>query len=63
MGLIQGIELTVNPKDVIQKCLDNGLILFSAGTNVIRFVPPLVITKADVDEMITKLKKALDDIA
>lgn len=63
MGLIQGIELTVNPKDVIQKCLDNGLILFSAGTNVIRFVPPLVITRADVDEMITKLKKALDEVA
>lgn len=63
MGLIQGIELTINPKDVIQKCLDNGLILFSAGTNVIRFVPPLVITRADVDEMITKLKKALDEVA
>jgi acetylornithine/N-succinyldiaminopimelate aminotransferase len=62
MGLIQGIELTVNPKDVIAKSLDNGLILFSAGTNVIRFVPPLVITKADVDEMIEKLKKALDEV-
>ena len=36
----------------------DGLILFSAGTNVIRMVPPLVITKADVDEMITKLKKS-----
>ena len=33
-------------------------ILFSAGTNVIRFVPPLVITKADVDECIAKLKKS-----
>ena len=46
------------PKDVIAKALDNGLILFSAGTNVIRFVPPLVITKADVDECIAKLKKS-----
>jgi acetylornithine/N-succinyldiaminopimelate aminotransferase len=62
MGLIQGIELTVNPKDVIAKSLENGLILFSAGTNVIRFVPPLVITKADVDEMIEKLKQALDEV-
>ena len=52
MGLIQGLQLSVNPKDVIANALDNGLILFSAGTNVIRFVPPLVITKADVDEMI-----------
>jgi acetylornithine/N-succinyldiaminopimelate aminotransferase len=60
MGLLQGIELSINPKDVIAKALDNGLILFSAGTNVIRFVPPLVITKADVDEMIVKLKKSIE---
>jgi acetylornithine/N-succinyldiaminopimelate aminotransferase len=57
MGLMQGLELSINPKDVIAKALDNGLILFSAGTNVIRFVPPLVITENDVDEMIVKLKK------
>ena len=63
MGLIQGIELTVNPKDVIAKCLDNGLILFSAGTNVIRFVPPLVITRDDVDQMMVRLKKVLDEVS
>ena len=63
IGLIQGIELTVNPKDVIAKCLDNGLILFSAGTNVIRFVPPLVITREDVDQMMSRLKKALDEVS
>ena len=63
MGLIQGIELTVNPKDVIAKCLDNGLILFSAGTNVIRFVPPLVITRDDVDLMMVRLKKVLDEVS
>ena len=46
---------------MISNALDNGLILFSAGTNVIRFVPPLVITEKDVDEMIVKLRKALDE--
>lgn len=55
-GLMQGLQLSINPKDVILKALDKGLILFSAGTNVIRFVPPLVITKENVDEMITKLR-------
>lgn len=60
MGLMQGLELTVNPKDVIAAALENGLILFSAGTNVIRFVPPLIISKDDVDEMIAKLRKSLD---
>ena len=62
MGLMQGLQLTVNPKDVISAALENGLILFSAGTNVIRFVPPLVITKDDVDEMIVKLRKSLDTL-
>lgn len=61
MGLIQGIEITVSPKEVIEKCLKNGLILFSAGVNVLRFVPPLVITTGDVDEMIEKLRKVLDE--
>lgn len=62
LGLMQGLEINTDVKDlkkVIAACLDNGLILFTAGTNVIRFVPPLVISGADVDEMITKLKKAL----
>ncbi len=63
LGLIQGLELSVAPKDVIANALDNGLILFSAGSNVVRFVPPLVISKDDVDEMIIKLRKALDSIA
>ena len=58
MGLMQGLELDRPPKDIIAAALDNGLILFSAGTNVIRFVPPLVISKADVDEMIEKLEKS-----
>ena len=62
LGLMQGLEINTDVKDlkkVVAACLDNGLILFTAGTNVIRFVPPLVISEADVDEMITKLKKAL----
>lgn len=62
MGLMQGLELSVAPSKVISNALDNGLIVFSAGSNVIRFVPPLVITKDDVDEMIIKLRKSLDNL-
>lgn len=61
-GLMQGLELSVSPRDVINAALENGLILFSAGANVIRFVPPLIITKNDVDEMIVKLRKALSKV-
>lgn len=62
LGFMQGLELKINPRDVINSALDNGLILFAAGANVIRFVPPLVITKQDVDAMIIKLRNALDTL-
>lgn len=59
IGLIQGLEMNVPVAGVIAKCHENGLILITASGNVLRFVPPLVITKENVDEMIAKLKKAL----
>lgn len=58
-GLMQGLEVTGRPVgEIIQKAMDNGLILMSAGTNVLRFVPPLVITEEDIDEMADKLEKS-----
>ncbi|WMJ87742.1 aspartate aminotransferase family protein [Anaerocolumna sp. MB42-C2] len=51
-GLMQGLEFKVPVKDYILKAMDKGLIIISAGANVIRFVPPLIITKEHVDEMI-----------
>lgn len=60
MGLMQGLELTIAPQTVINKALEQGLIIISAGTNVLRFVPPLIITKEHVDEMIEKLKQCLE---
>ena len=59
LGLMQGLELSISPTDIINKAMDDGLILFAAGSNVIRFVPPLIITEVDVDKMIEKLKRAL----
>lgn len=55
MGLIQGLEFDGPVGNVIEKLLDAGVITFAAGSNVIRFIPPLVITEANVDEMIDKL--------
>lgn len=59
LGLMQGLELSVPVGEVVSKCLDNGLIVMSAGGNVLRFVPPLIISKENVDEMAEKLRKAL----
>ena len=58
-GLMQGLVFKKPVGDIITKALERGLILINAGTNIIRFVPPLVINKNHVDEMITILKTCL----
>ena len=60
MGLIQGLEFTVPAGPIVSKALlEEKLVLISAGEKVIRFVPPLVIEKADVDEMVKRLGRAI----
>lgn len=58
-GLMQGLEFDHPVADIINKALENGLVLINAGTNIIRFLPPLVITKADVDKMLEILNSCL----
>lgn len=58
-GLMQGLVFKKPVGDIITRALDAGLILINAGTNIIRFVPPLIISKKDVDDMIDILRKCL----
>ena len=58
-GFMQGLEFTMPVKDIAAKALENGLILISAGANTIRFLPPLVMQKAQIDEMLEILKKCI----
>ena len=59
-GLIQGLVIQGRPVgEVVLKSMDEGLIVITAGSDVLRLVPPLVITKDHVDEMVTKLERAL----
>lgn len=61
-GLMQGLVIKGRPVgEVVKKALDNGLIVISAGSDVLRIVPPLIITRAHVDEMIEKLEKSLEE--
>ena len=53
MGLMQGLEMEIPVGQVAAKALEKGLIIITAGSNVVRFVPPLVIEKEHVDEMVT----------
>ena len=62
-GLIQGLEFNSAVGPVVTNALlEQHLVLISAGANIIRFVPPLVIEKADVDEMIVRLKAAIEAV-
>ena len=60
-GLMQGLVVAdgIKPGDIVNKALEQGLIVITAGSNVIRMVPPLIIEEKHVDEMIEKLKKCL----
>lgn len=58
-GLMQGLEFREPVGEIIKKAQQEGLILISAGSNIIRFVPPLIITKEHIDEMIKKLRHCL----
>ena len=60
-GLMQGLVLTKPVGDVVKKALEHGLIVISAGGNVLRMVPPLIITEPQIDEMIEKLRRALEE--
>lgn len=62
-GLILGMELTRPGREIANECLDYGAIINCTAGNVLRFVPPLNITKAHVDELISVLDKALPKYA
>jgi acetylornithine/succinyldiaminopimelate/putrescine aminotransferase len=59
VGLMIGVELTLEARPAVLKLAEQGLIGIGAGTNVVRFLPPLNITRAEVDEAIEKLGRAL----
>ncbi len=61
-GLMQGLVFDRPVAEVIGKALSKGLILINAGSDIIRFVPPLVITKENVDDMISILDSCLESI-
>lgn len=51
VGLIQGLECGQPVGEIINRAVEKGLLLINAGTNIIRFIPPLIVSKQDVDDM------------
>lgn len=62
IGLMIGMELDIPAGDIVNKGLERGLLLNVAQERVLRFVPPLVVTKAEVDEMICILTGILTEM-
>ena len=62
VGLMHGLVCTKKVGEVSAKALEKGLILITAGSDVLRFVPPLVITEAEIDEMAEKLSSVLEEL-
>lgn len=62
MGFMQGLELKIPPRSVISKCMENGLLVCSAGYTVLRFVPPLIATEDDIDKAVSIVDAALSEL-
>ena len=59
LGLILGMEVTVPARAIVAACMERGLLVLTAGDNVVRFVPPLVVTEAEVDRAVEIVGAAL----
>jgi predicted acetylornithine/succinylornithine family transaminase len=59
-GLIVGVELDKEVAGVINRCLGEGVLIGSAGTHVLRFLPPLIVERKDVDRLINTLDRVLE---
>ena len=62
MGFLIGFELAFDTKEFMKKCLEKKLLLISAGPNVIRLLPPLNVTKEELDEAFVILISVLEEI-
>lgn len=62
LGLMQGLQITLPVGEVSTKALSKGLVLITAGSDVLRFVPPLIIEKKDVDEMTEILTEVFEEM-
>lgn len=58
-GLMIGVDIEQSSSDIQRKCLQNGLCISTAGANTLRFLPPLVITDAEIEKGLEILKKIL----
>ncbi|MEH7154655.1 acetylornithine transaminase [Neobacillus drentensis] len=62
LGLLKGIVVETNALEIVQKAIANNLLILTAGPNVVRILPPLTVTKAEIDEFIKALENTFQSI-
>ncbi|MBI5326942.1 MAG: acetylornithine transaminase [Deltaproteobacteria bacterium] len=62
-GLIIGMELTIPGAGIVKACMEKGLLINCTSDTILRFIPPLVVTEKDVDEMMGILRKQLSAVS
>jgi len=62
LGLMVGCDLAVDAQPIVEKCLENGVLINAVGGKVLRFVPPLTVTKEEIDQVIEVLAKSLKEV-
>ena len=60
-GLLIGMELDCEVASIIKKCMDRGLLIASAGPQVLRFVPPLIVSEPEIDQCVDILDDVLGE--
>jgi acetylornithine aminotransferase len=61
-GLILGLQLTQDPTPIVTAARERGLLVITAGTNTLRFVPPLIISKEEIEEGLSILEEAMKSV-
>ncbi len=61
-GLLKGMVVETNALEIVQKAIEHQLLILTAGPNVVRILPPLTVSKEEINEFITKLEKVFQSI-
>ncbi|WP_144552999.1 acetylornithine transaminase [Bacillus sp. X1(2014)] len=62
LGLLKGIVVETNALEIVQKALENNLLILTAGPNVVRILPPLTVTTEEINEFIKALEKTFQSV-
>ena len=60
LGLLQALEIQTDAKRVVEDCLRRGILVNATGEHVLRFVPPLIISQAEIDRLMEVLSQIFD---